>query len=113
MLPIWYTEKRAEAFCSSPSSLAYPWYSTMRRFTLWVSFVLYIGVGITFLPADDGAGEAFFEAKIRPVLVSQCYECHSEASKEPKGGLLLDTREGIRRGGDSGHAVVPKDFEEG
>ena len=62
--------------------------------------------------ADDSAQEAFFESKIRPVLVEACYECHSASSKEAKGGLLLDTREGIRRGGDSGSAVAPKDLDE-
>lgn len=50
---------------------------------------------------------AFFEKKIRPVLVSQCYQCHSEEGKKEKGGLLLDTRDGIRAGGDNGPAVVP------
>ena len=42
----------------------------------------------------------FFEKKIRPVLVKHCYECHSADSKEIKGGLLLDTRDGLaeRRG---------------
>ena len=49
----------------------------------------------------------FFEAKIRPVLVDKCYACHSEEAGEIQGGLLLDSREGIRRGGDSGPAVVP------
>ncbi len=50
----------------------------------------------------------FFEKKIRPVLVKHCYSCHSADSKEVKGGLLLDTREGLRRGGESGgHGVVP------
>jgi len=52
----------------------------------------------------------FFEKSIRPVLVSQCYSCHSTDSKDIKGGLVLDTREGIRNGGDSGPAVVPKDI---
>ena len=41
----------------------------------------------------------FFETKIRPVLVEHCYECHSEKSDEIAGGLVLDTREGIRRRG--------------
>lgn len=54
----------------------------------------------------------FFEKKIRPVLVQKCYECHSADSKEVKGGLLLDTRDGIRMGGESGHAVVPGDVQE-
>jgi hypothetical protein len=49
----------------------------------------------------------FFEQKIRPVLIEHCYKCHSAGSKKVKGGLLLDTRDGIRKGGDSGPAVVP------
>src|SRR5205823_1528052 len=56
------------------------------------------------------AGVEFFEKKIRPVLVQQCYECHSaEAQKNKKlrGGLRLDTRDGVLTGGDSGPAVVP------
>jgi hypothetical protein len=57
--------------------------------------------------ADEKAGIDFFEKHIRPVLVSKCYECHSSSSKEPKGNFLLDTREGIRMGGDSGAVVVP------
>lgn len=56
---------------------------------------------------DDGYLSRDFERKIRPVLVSRCYECHSAESDAIQGGLALDTREGIRRGGDSGPAVVP------
>ncbi len=51
--------------------------------------------------------QRFFETKIRPVLVEHCYECHSAKSDEVGGKLLLDTREGIRAGGESGPAVVP------
>ncbi|MEQ1859449.1 MAG: PSD1 and planctomycete cytochrome C domain-containing protein [Chthoniobacteraceae bacterium] len=50
---------------------------------------------------------AFFEKKIRPVLADKCYKCHAENSEKIRGGLVLDTREGIRRGGDNGPAVVP------
>jgi len=49
----------------------------------------------------------FFEKKIRPVLVKHCYECHSADVKPPKGGLLVDSRAGLLRGGDSGPSVVP------
>ena len=55
----------------------------------------------------DQAGLDFFETKIRPVLVGQCYECHSASRKASKGGLRLDTRDRTRSGGDSGPAVVP------
>jgi mono/diheme cytochrome c family protein len=57
-------------------------------------------------------GVQFFESKIRPVLVARCYQCHSANSKEVKGGLLLDSREGIAKGGESGPAVVPGNLEE-
>ena len=59
--------------------------------------------------ADDGI--AFFESKIRPVLADKCYACHSANAEKLKGDLLLDTREGIRRGGESGPAVVPGNLE--
>jgi hypothetical protein len=61
---------------------------------------------------DDGTGVAFFESKIRPVLVDRCYECHSSQAKKLRGGLRLDTREGIRSGGDTGAAVVPGKLDE-
>ncbi len=54
----------------------------------------------------------FFEKKIRPVLSEKCYKCHSEKAEKVRGGLLLDTREGIRRGGDNGPAVAPGDLKE-
>ncbi|MBI1371756.1 MAG: DUF1553 domain-containing protein [Phycisphaera sp.] len=62
--------------------------------------------------AADGAADAdvnFFEARIRPVLVEHCYKCHSTEAKKSKAGLLVDTRESLRRGGDGGPAVVPGD----
>jgi len=55
-------------------------------------------------------GIAFFEKNIRPVLADRCYGCHSSEAETIKGGLVLDTREGIRAGGDGGAAVVPGDL---
>lgn len=51
----------------------------------------------------------FFEQKIRPVLADRCYKCHSAEADKIKGGLLLDTREGVIRGGESGAMIVPGD----
>ncbi len=59
---------------------------------------------VSSIRADDSI--AFFENKIRPILVEHCYECHSSHATELQGGLRLDTREGARQGGDSGPAVV-------
>lgn len=55
---------------------------------------------------------AFFEKKIRPVLVQHCYKCHSSQAKKVQGGLLLDTRAGIRKGGDTAPSVVPGNMKE-
>ncbi len=52
----------------------------------------------------------FFEKKIRPVLVAQCYECHSAEAVtrgKLKGTLTVDTRAGLLKGGDTGPAIVP------
>jgi hypothetical protein len=54
----------------------------------------------------------FFEKRIRPVLVEQCYRCHSASAKSVKGGLRLDSRDGIRKGGATAPAVVPGKPEE-
>jgi cytochrome c553 len=61
--------------------------------------------------AADPEGLAFFEQKIRPVLVDKCYSCHSAEAKKSKGELLVDSREGLLRGGENGPAVVPGDPE--
>lgn len=55
--------------------------------------------------ADDDI--AFFESKVRPVLAAHCYECHAQKANKRKGGLTLDTRDGLRQGGDRGPAIVP------
>ena len=60
---------------------------------------------------EDQAGIEFFEKHIRPVLVQQCYECHAAEADSIMGGLRVDRREGLLKGGDHGAAVVPKDVE--
>ncbi len=54
----------------------------------------------------DPKGLEFFEKHIRPVLVQQCYQCHSADAKSVKAGLLLDSRDGLIKGGESGAAIV-------
>ena len=55
---------------------------------------------------EDKDGVAFFESRIRPVLVQHCYECHSSQADELKGGLSLENAASLVKGGDSGTAVV-------
>ncbi len=54
----------------------------------------------------------FFESKIRPVLIKECYGCHSNQSGNVRGGLRLDTKELTLIGGSSGPAIVPGNLEE-
>ncbi len=57
------------------------------------------------------AEEAFFEQHIRPALVQYCYDCHSEETGKTRGGLLLDTREGMHLGGDNGNILAGDDYQ--
>jgi hypothetical protein len=90
-------------------------------------FALSAALGLALLAAWPAVGTArsqaaqkeptpaeleFFEKKIRPVLTESCYGCHSEKAGKPQGGLLLDSRAGLLKGGASGQAaVVPGDPE--
>ncbi len=58
-------------------------------------------------PAPTAEGVEFFEQHIRPALVEYCYKCHSADAEKLKGELLLDTRDGVLKGGESGPALVP------
>ncbi|MBY0587068.1 PSD1 and planctomycete cytochrome C domain-containing protein [bacterium] len=55
--------------------------------------------------SDTDDGTAFFEKEVRPVLVTHCYECHAQG--ETNGGLAIDSRDLILKGGDSGPAALP------
>src|SRR6478736_4882985 len=76
----------------------------MPRYLL-VALVALIVASRGLAAEPDRAGIEFFEKKIRPVLIESCYRCHSEEAakmKKLKGDLLLDTRDGVRRGGEGG-----------
>lgn len=69
---------------------------------------------ITFsLPLLAADNIAFFEQKIRPVLVQHCYSCHSAEAEKLKGNLYLDSKAGWEKGGDSGEpSIIPGKPEE-
>jgi len=87
---------------------------TIRR-----TFCTLVAIAVAIQAADSVADEpaptpenaAFFEQKIRPLLIERCYQCHSQG-KPIKGGLKLDSRGGWQKGGDTGPAVVPGKLDE-
>jgi hypothetical protein len=83
----------------------------MARWFLAVGLAAVVAAPILGTAADavpDKKGIAFFEKRIRPVLVQSCYECHSTRDgAKVKGGLALDSRAGLLQGGESGPAIVP------
>src|SRR5262245_56924121 len=61
--------------------------------------------------AADGKAEAFFTRNVRPILQEHCFKCNSHAEEKIKGGLVVDSLEGLLAGGDSGPAIVPGSSE--
>ena len=63
--------------------------------------VFFVGVAISSAQDDE---REFFEKRIRPVLATRCFGCHSDSKL---GGLRLDSRAALLAGGKSGPAIVP------
>ena len=78
--------------------------SLLAILCVWLAFA-------AVAPAADPAAVEFFETKIRPVLAENCYQCHGPDKQ--KAGLRLDSAAGIRKGGESGPAVIPGDTDKG
>ncbi len=78
----------------------------MRRTAPLVSLLVAVGATCGVAQAGD-AGIEHFEAKVRPVLVAHCYECHSAQAKKLGGNLLLDSRDGVRKGEIPAQASSP------
>ena len=74
------------------------------KFTLWNLIVLVlVSLEISTAKAQDSS---LFESQIRPALIEHCYECHS-TGKKIRGGLALDSKAGILKGGESGPVIIP------
>lgn len=81
----------------------------MRKLFPGLTFASLVVISAAVAAAEQKPNAAhleFFEKKIRPVLVEHCYSCHSAKAKTLQGGLLLDSKAGLLKGGDSGPAVV-------
>ena len=73
----------------------------------WYPLALCLLIVVAGAAAAQDPGIELFEKRIRPVLVEHCYKCHSSDAKKPRGGLHLDSRDGVRKGGETGPALVP------
>jgi hypothetical protein len=78
--------------------------TTQRSFSIVIALLV---CGAAFAADPSPKDVEFFEKKVRPILVEQCYNCHSEAKKKHKGGLVVDSRSALLQGGDTGPAIVP------
>src|SRR5262245_50648690 len=75
-------------------------------------FLVAWGISLRTASADIAPAQLqFFENKIRPIFANNCYKCHSQQAEKVKAGLLLDTKEGVLKGGETGPAIVPGDPE--
>jgi cytochrome c553 len=82
----------------------------MKRFSFLLAL---LALGTSNVPVRAGDAPAadveFFEKKVRPLLVEQCFSCHGNG--KTKGGLDASSRAGLLKGGDSGAAIVPGEPE--
>jgi len=74
------------------------------QYVILIAFLVATASGQDQPPEAEGV--RFFESKIRPAMVMHCYQCHSTESGKARGGLKIDSRDALLRGGDSGPAVV-------
>src|SRR6185369_5188118 len=79
-------------------------YNSRKGMRPVVLFLLPAALAAQTVPSPEGI--AFFEKNIRPLLAANCYGCHSARLDKPMGGLLLDSRAGMLRGGKSGVAAI-------
>lgn len=84
----------------------------MKR--ILVPIIVFSSFAVSVRAADQQLTKAqidFFEAKVRPVFAEHCYKCHSATSEKIKGGLVMDTKQDLLKGGETGPALVPGNAE--
>src|SRR5262245_25117386 len=79
----------------------------MHRIAAFTLAILVASPAFAAEPSKDGL--AFYEQKVQPILAQHCYKCHSHKAGKNKGGLVVDSLQGMLTGGDTGPAVVPGD----
>src|SRR5262245_60512189 len=72
--------------------------------------VTWVLVRAALAQTPDANQVDYFESRVRPLLIDNCFSCHSE--KKQQGGLRLDSRLAILTGGETGPAAVEGQPEE-
>ena len=79
--------------------------SLQKTYWKFGGFVLGLLATASVLSAAQSANSVeFFETRIRPLLAEKCFACHTQSRL---GGLQIDSRETLLKGGNSGPAIVP------
>jgi cytochrome c553 len=91
------------------SGLTQPGFRTSKPRTAAITalFAVALSAAGAATPAPSATDLQFFETKIRPLLIDKCYKCHSKEADKVRGGFLLDSREAVIHGGNSGPAIIP------
>jgi cytochrome c len=78
---------------------------TLAATSLAAAAIFWPAAPLSAQAAPDPASVAFYSAKVKPILQTNCYRCH--AGMNHRGGLMLDTHAGLMKGGHDGPVVVP------
>jgi mono/diheme cytochrome c family protein len=73
--------------------------------SLAAAAVLWHPAPVAAQAAPDPASVAFYTQKVKPILDTNCYRCH--AGMNHRGGLMMDTRAALLKGGRDGVVLVP------
>ncbi len=99
-----------------PDKMSIFHFNRIWRVAFCVGFTALNFVASFFLTAAEQPlsreGLELFEKKVQPLLVENCFKCHSHDADKIKGGLVLDSREGALKGGETSPAIVPGKPEE-
>jgi hypothetical protein len=103
-MPKWEVEVCLPFYHEGKSELLYLKY-IIQRCCFFCAIIIVSCAVTTFGKEPNKEQLAFFEAKIRPLFIKHCFECHSTEAGKSSGGLLLDSKEGWSAGGDSGEVI--------
>src|SRR6202047_4740762 len=71
-----------------------------------INAIVLLTCGVASAQSPSPEAVEFFEKNVRPLLAARCYGCHSSKLDKPMGGLLLDSKAGMLRGGKSGIPAI-------